>query len=126
MLSGEVHYSFFCDVELRGRVRGQDLWQICSSGVRNEFPRRLLGVLDRLNRRPYPSRSPLNWLTRHRHWRVTRRRFVDAAQGLRLLNSTVIGLVELDAEGVPWLIRELLSDGRTVTFERNEEASRWG
>ncbi len=43
VLSGDVHYSFVYDVELRGRVRGPDIWQICSSGVRNEFPPRLLG-----------------------------------------------------------------------------------
>ncbi|HRP67175.1 MAG TPA: alkaline phosphatase D family protein, partial [Thauera sp.] len=41
VLSGDVHYAFVYDVELRGRVRGPDIWQICSSGVRNEFPPRL-------------------------------------------------------------------------------------
>lgn len=125
VLSGDVHYSFVYDVELRGRVRGPDIWQICSSGVRNEFPSRLLAVLDRLNRWLYSPRSPLNWLTRRRHMRVTPRRYEGAAQGRRLLNGAGIGLVELDAEGVPWRIRELLADGRTIAFERDEDASRW-
>lgn len=125
VLSGDVHYSFVYDVELRGRVRGPDIWQICSSGVRNEFPPRLLGVLDRLNRWLYSPRSPLNWFTRRRHMRVTPRRYEGASQGRRLLNGSGIGLVELDAEGVPWRIRELLADGRTIGFERDEDASRW-
>ncbi|WEN43007.1 hypothetical protein CKCBHOJB_02607 [Thauera sp. GDN1] len=125
VLSGDVHYSFVYDVELRGRVRGPDIWQICSSGVRNEFPPRLLAVLDRLNRWLYSPRSPLNWFTRRRHMRVTPRRYEGAAQGRRLLNGSGIGLVELDAEGVPWRIRELLADGRTIAFVRDEDASRW-
>jgi len=33
--------------------------------------------------------------------------------------------VELDAEGVPWRIRELLADGATIAFEREEDFSRW-
>ena len=125
VLSGDVHYSFVYDVELRGRVRGPDIWQICSSGVRNEFPPRLLAVLDRLNRWLYSPRSPLNWLTRRRHMRVTPRKHEGAARGRRLLNGAGIGLVELDAEGVPWRIRELLADGRTLSFTREEDFSRW-
>lgn len=37
-------------IELRGHQRGPDLWQITSSGIKNEFPPRLLDVFDRLNR----------------------------------------------------------------------------
>lgn len=125
VLSGDVHYSFVYDVELRGRVRGPDIWQICSSGVRNEFPPRLLAVLDRLNRWLYSPRSLLNWFTRRRHMRVIPRRPEGVAAGRRLLNGSGIGLVELDAEGVPWCIRELLADGHTLAFTREEDASRW-
>ena len=125
VLSGDVHYSFVYDVELRGRIRGPDIWQICSSGLRNEFPPRLLAVLDRLNRWLYSPRSPLNWFTRRRSMRVIPRKPQDAASGRRLLNGSGIGLVELDPTGAPWRIRELLTDGRTVCFEREEDASRW-
>ncbi|MCB1797776.1 MAG: alkaline phosphatase family protein [Gammaproteobacteria bacterium] len=125
VLSGDVHYSFVYDVELRGRVRGPDIWQICSSAIRNEFPPRLLDVLDRANRWLYSPRSPLNWLTRRRHMRVIPRKPEGTAHGRRLLNGSGIGLVELDAQGVPWRIRELLTDGRDVTFERREAESRW-
>lgn len=125
VLSGDVHYSFVYDVELRGRVRGPDIWQICSSGVRNEFPPRLLAVLDRANRWLYSPRSPLNWLTRRRRMRVIPRTPEGAAPGRRLLNGSGIGLVELDADGAPWRIRELLGDGRSVRFLRAEAESRW-
>jgi len=52
VLSGDVHYSFVYDVQLRERRDGDGphIWQITSSGLKNEFPRRLLDWLDRLNR----------------------------------------------------------------------------
>ncbi len=126
VLSGDVHYSFVYDVELRGRERGPDIWQITSSGVRNAFPRRLLIVLDAANRVLYSPRSPLNWFTRRRRMRVVPRKPAGSRHGRRLVNGSGIGLVELDAQGVPWRIRELLADGRTVAFARSEAESRWG
>lgn len=125
VLSGDVHYSFVYDVELRGQVRGPDIWQITSSGLRNSFPPRLLDVLDRANRWLYAPRSPLNWLTRRRHMGVIPRKPDGIPHGRRLLNGSGIGLVELDLEGVPWRIRELLSGGQIVSFSRREEESRW-
>ncbi len=125
VLSGDVHYSFVYDVELRGRIRGPDIWQICSSGLRNEFPGRLLDALDRANRWLYSPRSPLNWFTRRRKMRVIPRKPEGTAHGRRLLNGSGIGLVELDAGGVPWRIRQLLADGRIIGFTRREEESRW-
>lgn len=125
VLSGDVHYSFVYDVELRGRIRGPDIWQICSSGLRNEFPERLLDWLDRANRWLYSPRSPLNWLTRRRHMRVIPRKPEGASHGRRLLNGSGIGLVEIDETGVPWRIRQLLCDGRVVGFGRQEDESSW-
>ena len=125
VLSGDVHYSFVYDVELRGRERGPDIWQITSSGVRNSFPGRLLAVLDACNRVLYSPRSPLNGLTRRRHMRVVPRKPAGSARGRRLVNGSGVGLVELTADGVPWRIRELLANGRTVAFAREESASRW-
>ncbi len=125
ILSGDVHYSFVYDVELRGHTRGPNIWQICSSGVRNEFPDRLLRVLDHLNRWLYSPRSPLNWFTRRRRMRVIPRRPEGTPAGRRLLNGTGIGLVELDADGVPWRIRELLTDGHVYAFTRREKESHW-
>ncbi|WP_114649425.1 alkaline phosphatase D family protein [Pseudothauera hydrothermalis] len=125
VLSGDVHYSFVYDVELRGRARGPDIWQITSSGLRNTFPPRLLDALDRANRWLYAPRSPLNWLTRRRHMRVIPRKPEGTPHGRRLLNGSGIGLVELDAQGVPWRIRQLLCNGKAVRFSRREDESRW-
>ncbi len=133
VLSGDVHYSFVYDVELRSRGRGRgraavcgpNIWQICSSGLRNAFPPGLLDTLDVANRWLYSPRSPLNWFTRRRHMRVVPRKPEGMAQGRRLLNGSGVGLVELDADGVPWRIRELMEGGRVVGFTRREEESRW-
>lgn len=125
VLSGDVHYSFVYDVELRGHERGPDIWQICSSGLRNTFPEDLLDKLDRANRWLYSPRSPLNWFTRRRHMRVTPRKPEGAPSGRRLLNGAGVGLVELDASGEPWRIRQLLADGRAVEFTRREKESHW-
>jgi hypothetical protein len=125
VLSGDVHYSFVYDVELRGRRHGPDIWQICSSGLRNNFPQRLLDILDRLNRWLYHPRSPLNWFTSRRSMRIIPRKPLGTPSGRRLLNQSGIGLVELDEEGRPWRIRQIVADGEAVTFERREEESNW-
>jgi len=125
VLSGDVHYSFVYDVELRGRIKGPEIWQICSSGLRNTFPSRLLDILDVMNRWLYSPRSPLNWLTRRRNMRITPRKPEGIAHGRRLLNGSGVGLVELDEQGVPWRISHLLAGGRSVLFTRREKESRW-
>ncbi|GAB3283616.1 alkaline phosphatase family protein [Parahaliea aestuarii] len=125
ILSGDVHYSFVYDVELRGRLRGPDIYQICSSGLANSFPERLLATLDHLNRWLYSPRSPLNWLTRRRSMRVIPRKPEGTPHGRRLLNGAGIGLVELDDEGVPTRICQYLADGGVVEFTRREHESRW-
>jgi hypothetical protein len=125
VLSGDVHYSFVYDIELRGHERGPDIWQLCSSGVRNAFPDRLLAVLDRGNRWLYSPNSPLNWLTRRRRMRVIPRKPEGSRPGRRLLNGSSIGVVELNADGLPWRIRELMADGRFLTYTRREAESRW-
>jgi hypothetical protein len=130
ILSGDVHYSFVYDVELRMRarrgLRGQapHIWQLCSSGLRNGFPPRLLAVLDHLNRWLYSPRSPLNLFTRRRSMRVVPRKPVGTPHGRRLLVGSGIGLVELDAEGRPWRMRQLMADGRDVAFVPREAEAR--
>ena len=125
VLSGDVHYSFVYDVELRRLAEGPDIWQICSSGLRNTFPDRLLATLDHLNRWLYSPRSPLNWLTRRRSMRVIPRKPEGTPHGRRLLNASGIGLVEIDETGVPWRITQLLVDGGSVEFRRRDAESRW-
>jgi len=125
ILSGDVHYSFVYDIELRKQDGGPKIWQICSSGTRNEFPPKLLSLLDHMNRWLYSPRSVLNWFTRRRRMRITPRKPEGTPHGRRLLNGSSIGLVELDTAGVPWRIRELTHSSGWVTFTRREEESRW-
>ena len=116
ILSGDVHYSFVYDIDIRQRQRGPRLWQITSSGLKNEFPRRLLDTFDRLNRWLYAPASPLNWFTKRRPMRIRPRRPQGASHGERLWNQSGIGLVTLDAQGRPVNIAQLGVDGSITHF----------
>ena len=115
ILSGDVHYSFAYDVQVRDRDRTPHIWQITSSGIKNEFPRRLLDWLDRLNRWLYSPRSPLNWFTQRRHLQIQPRLPDQRRSGERLWNSAGIGQIMLDAQGRPARILQHNSDGRPST-----------
>ncbi|MGA6100135.1 alkaline phosphatase D family protein [Stutzerimonas marianensis] len=118
ILSGDVHYSFAYEVRIRGRVEGPRLWQITSSGIKNEFPRRLLDLFDRLNRWLYSPRSPLNWFTKRRRVRVQPWLPSRSRSGERLWNGSGIGRVRLDAAGRPVRIEQINADGSApVTFD---------
>lgn len=117
ILSGDVHYSFAYEVHIRGRTEGPRLWQITSSGVKNEFPRRLLDLFDRLNRWLYSPRSPLNWFTKRRRVRVQPWLPSRSRSGERLWNGAGIGRIRLDAEGRPLRVEQINADGSPpVTF----------
>ncbi|WP_119394289.1 alkaline phosphatase D family protein [Salinibius halmophilus] len=123
ILSGDVHYSFAYDIELRQREDGPDIWQITSSGIKNEFPAGLLAFFDRANRWLYAPYSPLNLFTKRRHMRVTPRRPVPASKGRRLANQAGIGLVKFNQHGQP---TELVDIGEEVIrFELEQHAGRW-
>lgn len=123
ILSGDVHYSFVYDIRLRQREAGPRLWQITSSGLKNEFPRRLLDSLDRLNRWLYAPRSPLNWLTQRRPMLISPRIPDRSTRGERLWNGAGLGQVYLDAQGRPQQIRQLNADeGAPTTFREGRNA----
>jgi hypothetical protein len=133
ILSGDVHYSFVYDVALRARARrgqadpskpGPQVWQVCSSALRNRFPPRLLAALDHLNRWLYSPRSPLNRFTRRRLMRVTPRKPEGTPHGRRLLDGCGIGWLTLDAEGRPLQLVQLMADGRDVAFVPREGETR--
>jgi hypothetical protein len=115
VLSGDVHYSFAYDVEVRDSDRTPHLWQITSSGIKNEFPRRLLDWLDRLNRWLYSPRSPLNWFTQRSDLAITPRLPDSRQHGERVWNGAGIGQVWLDAQGRPVRIVQHNADGRPST-----------
>lgn len=120
ILSGDVHYSFVYDIRLRHRPDSPLIWQIVSSGIKNEFPRTLLDWFDRLNRWLYAPCSPLNWLTRRRPMRIRPRKPEQASHGERLLNTAGIGCLELDPEGRPRKVSQLTVDGREIAFVRED------
>lgn len=125
ILSGDVHYSFVYDIELRDHVGGPDIWQITSSGVKNEFPDTLLDMFDRLNRWLYAPWSPLNWFTKRRGMRVVPRKPKHAQRGERLINASGIGWLMLDSEGRPNHMVQLCSDGRDLEFEADHSEATW-
>ncbi|WP_112054755.1 alkaline phosphatase family protein [Onishia taeanensis] len=121
ILSGDVHYSFAYDIEVRHRQRGPQLWQITSSGLKNTFPDTLLDWFDRLNRWLYAPRSPLNRLTKRRALRIRPRDPDRANAGERLWNGAGIGLVRLDEQGRPQEVRQLDARGFDVRFPPRDE-----
>ncbi len=125
ILSGDVHYSFVYDIQLRGNKQGSDLWQITSSGIKNEFPGKLLDIFDRLNRWLYSPRSPLNWFTRRRSMKVIPHKPETAAHGERLLNGAGISLVTLNDDGSPSAVVQMCSDGRDIHFKLSEQDATW-
>ncbi|MDO6683929.1 MULTISPECIES: alkaline phosphatase D family protein [unclassified Agarivorans] len=125
ILSGDVHYSFAYHIQLRGRQGGPDIWQITSSGIKNQFPESLLNFLDRANRWLYSPKSPLNWLTKRRRMRVVPHRPENASKGERLLNASGIGLLELNTDGSPKSVKQLTVDGNAVAFEMFEQDAHW-
>jgi len=121
ILSGDVHYSFAYDVRLRHMKQGPRIWQITSSGIKNEFPHGLLEWLDRLNRWLYSPWSPLNWFTKRRRMRVTPRLPRGRDLGERLWNNAGIGDLHLSPEGEPSLIRQLGANHSDTVFEHRDE-----
>ncbi|SUD62189.1 isoleucyl-tRNA synthetase [Ectopseudomonas oleovorans] len=124
ILSGDVHYSFVYRVSIRHKRASPTIWQITSSGIKNEFPHKLLDWFDRLNRWLYAPWSPLNWLTKRRRMRVTPLIPDRSRSGERLWNSAGLGQVFFDEQGRPKRILQLNADGsQPVTFisEREEQ-----
>ncbi|WP_371855100.1 alkaline phosphatase D family protein [Pseudomonas sp. Irchel s3h17] len=115
ILSGDVHYSFVYEVLIRHRTAGPRIWQITSSGIKNEFPPSLLEWFDRLNRWLYSPRSPLNWFTRRRLMQVEPHVPEHAQAGERLWNSAGIGQVFFNEQGQPLAIYQHNANGSPKT-----------
>jgi hypothetical protein len=115
VLSGDVHYSFVYEVLIPHRKGGPCVWQITSSGIKNEFPPALLEWFDRLNRWLYSPRSPLNWFTKRRSMRIVPHVPEHAEAGERLWNSAGIGQVFFNEQGQPVRIYQHNADGKPPT-----------
>lgn len=115
VLSGDVHYSFVYEVLIPHRKGGPRIWQITSSGIKNEFPPALLEWFDRLNRWLYSPRSPLNWFTKRRSMRIIPHTPEHAEAGERLWNSAGIGQVFFNEQGQPTQIFQHNANGQPPT-----------
>ncbi len=122
ILSGDVHYSFAYDVQLKYRRNSPDIWQITCSGFKNEFPHKLLLWFDRLNRWLYADHSPLNWFTKRRRMRI-RPRKPDNHDSRQFLNESAVGRVRLNGQGEPIGISVLPASGGEVWFNADNSTS---
>ncbi len=118
ILSGDVHYSFVYDISLRFRQNSPNITQITSSGIKNQFPEKLLNWFDTLNRVLYSKYSPLNWFTQRRNMRIQHRK--PKGQNVRtLLNSAGIGLLEIDQDCIHVSAKQLTTNGKEVIFKKS-------
>ena len=120
ILSGDVHYSFVYDIQLRFRNSSPKIWQITSSGIKNQFPSTLIHILDTLNRYLYSVYSPLNWFTKRRDMKVSYRKVVSLQNiqkpHRRLVEKSSLGYVEFNDDGSPKRILDLHNDGSVTQF----------
>lgn len=122
ILSGDVHYSFFYEVTHRFRRNNSRIFQITSSGIKNQFPQGLLNCLERLNRYLYASYSPLNWFTKRRRMKVQVRK-PDPDSRKTLVNQSGIGLITLTADEQVVKAELLTANNERVLFHPlNSEA----
>jgi len=115
ILSGDVHYSFVYDIELRFRHFSPKIWQITSSGIKNQFPPSLIACLDTINRLLYGPYSPLNFFTKRRSMRVRSRNAIGHGKR-RLIERSGLGKLALNPDGSPKLICDVHNDGTTTEF----------
>ncbi len=122
ILSGDVHYSLVYDVKIRFRKNSPNIWQITCSGIKNEFPHRLLSCFEFINRWIYNPYSLLNWLTKRRHMFI-RPREPKGLEPKQLVNKSAIGWVELNEQGVPQKISILPAEGGEYVFIKPPDRS---
>ncbi|MGD8109215.1 alkaline phosphatase D family protein [Vibrio sp. TRT 17S01] len=115
ILSGDVHYSFAYDIKLRFRGNSPNIYQITCSGFKNQFPEPLLTLCDFMDRWLYSPRSPLNFFTKRKRLKIYKRD-PDSPGHKRLVNSSAIGELTLDAQGKPKQISILTGHGETIEF----------
>ncbi|OCH37067.1 hypothetical protein [Aliivibrio fischeri] len=115
ILSGDVHYSFAYDINVRHSKSSPDIYQITCSGFKNEFPNALLRFCDFMDRILYSPHSPLNWFTKRKNLLVSKRDPSTSNQH-KLINQSAIGELKLDDKGKPTQISILTAEGKSISF----------
>ncbi|BBN81885.1 hypothetical protein PA25_18700 [Pseudoalteromonas sp. A25] len=97
ILSGDVHYSFCFSVQSRFGKHHNRIWQLTASGIKNEFPKKLINLLDKLDSIFYAPWSPLNYFTKRWHMEVNKHPLqCDAAKQPYLVSDSAISLITLE------------------------------
>lgn len=117
ILSGDVHYSFVYEISLKFRRNSPHITQVTSSGIKNEFPEKLLIWFDRMNRILFGPRSPLNWFTQRRNMTIKHRRPTDY-KVRTLYNGVGIGQLKVDRNCEHIEASLIRPGGKKVIFEK--------
>jgi len=119
ILSGDVHYSFCFSVQKRFGDHPNRIWQLTASGIKNEFPRKLINVLDKLDSILYGPKSPLNFFTKRWHMEVDKHQTKGKGQKY-LVSDSAISLVTLEAGNLA-RYQLIHGDGHTTEFDLEEQ-----
>ena len=93
VLSGDVHYSFCFTAKQRFKEESTLIWQLTSSGFKNEFPLPLIRFFDAVERWAYFAASPANLFTKRRALEIDPMPLKQNKKQI-LLSKSNIGLVE--------------------------------
>ncbi|MBQ4850052.1 metallophosphatase [Pseudoalteromonas sp. MMG012] len=97
ILSGDVHYSFCFSVQSRFGRHDNRIWQLTASGIKNEFPKKLIACLDKLDSIFYGPWSPLNFFTKRWQMEVNKHPLQEGDQKQPyLVSHSAISLITLD------------------------------
>ena len=95
VLSGDVHYSFCFTAQQRFKEESTLIWQLTSSGFKNEFPLPLIRFFDRVERWAYFAASPANWFTKRRSKKVEAVPLKQPQKQI-LISKSNVGVVTLE------------------------------
>lgn len=95
ILSGDVHYSFCFSVQARFGRHHNRIWQLTASGIKNEFPKGLLAILEKLDIALFAPWSPFNLFTKRWQLAVSKHKS-DYENGRYLVSDSAISLVNME------------------------------
>lgn len=117
ILSGDVHYSFTYDVRLRFTHSQPSIHQLTASGFKNQFPLKLISMLDKFNRYLYGHKSPLNWFTKRRRMNISTRYPDRKDKSRSLVSKSAVGLLEINKDRKRPTSKILTHDGSDIEFK---------
>ncbi|GAA62094.1 hypothetical protein P20652_3987 [Pseudoalteromonas sp. BSi20652] len=119
ILSGDVHYSFCFSVQKRFGDHPNRIWQLTASGIKNEFPRKLINILDKLDSILYGPKSPLNFFTKRWHMEVDKHQTIGEGQKY-LVSDSAISLITLE-QGNLARYQLINGEGHLTEFDLEEQ-----